>query len=100
MTLTKDWLSSPAARMEIDLVILDIIMPKMSGPQVFERIRVRRNTLPVILTSGYTDESLEELLKLPAVRFLQKPYRRDELAALVSELGRIPPQTPRPRTET
>jgi CheY-like chemotaxis protein len=85
---------------EIDRVILDIVMPKLSGRQVFERIRGRCDTLPVILTSGYTDESLDELLKLPSVRFLQKPYRRDELAALVSELGTIPQQARRPRPQT
>jgi signal transduction histidine kinase/CheY-like chemotaxis protein len=75
-----------ARRMDqIDLVILDIVMPKMSGRQVFKQIRERRETLPVILTSGYSDELLDELLRLPGVQFLQKPYRRDELAALLSQ---------------
>jgi CheY-like chemotaxis protein len=75
-------------RKTIDIVVLDLVMPKMSGQQVLERIRQRDEDIPVVLTSGYAGDTLAELLKHSNVRFLQKPYGRDDLASMVRDIAK------------
>ena len=65
---------------EVDLVILDLTMPRLDGVEVFRRIRDGLAGRPVILTSGYTgNEVLGRLEADHPVSFLQKPF---EVAAL------------------
>jgi signal transduction histidine kinase/CheY-like chemotaxis protein len=69
---------------EIDAVLLDLTMPDLTGDVVFQKLRERDPELPVILTSGYTEEVV--VRQLPAgepPEFLHKPYRGDELTAKV-----------------
>ena len=66
-----------AAEPRIDLVITDFAMPELNGAEVARRVRQARPGLPVIFVTGFADiESLrgEEWV-------LQKPFRRDGLAA-------------------
>ena len=64
----------------VDLVLLDMTMPRMGGAEAFRRIRSLSPTVRVLLTSGYTQkESLESLADLPPDGFLQKPFRVREL---------------------
>jgi two-component system cell cycle sensor histidine kinase/response regulator CckA len=68
----------------VDLVLLDMTMPRMGGAETFRRIRQMHPTLKVLLTSGYTQkESMESLADLPPDGFLQKPFRIRELVAMV-----------------
>ncbi len=78
-----------------DLVILDLVMPRMHGAEVLARIHARRPDLPVLLISGYTAEARPELLQGPHRRFLAKPFRLRELLAEVAALGLQPPSAPR-----
>lgn len=68
----------------IALVLLDLVMPEMGGPEVFARLRADYPDLPVLLCSGYSVKGIvEELLDQGAVGFVQKPYHlRDLLAKL------------------
>ncbi len=60
---------------EIDLVILDMIMPKMDGAMTFQRIREIHPGLPVILSSGYSlDGQAREIMQSGCNGFLQKPF--------------------------
>ena len=78
-------------RDKIQLVLLDMTMPRMGGAEAFRRIRQLSPTCPVLLTSGYTQkESLESLVDLPPDGFLQKPFRIRELVAKVREVLRDP----------
>ncbi len=71
----------------VDLVLLDMTMPRMGGAEAFRRIRTLAPATRVLLTSGYTQrESLESLVDLPPDGFLQKPFRIRELAGKVREV--------------
>jgi PAS domain S-box-containing protein len=62
------------------LLISDVVMPQMTGPQVAERLREQRPGLPVLLISGYADEALEARGALPAgLEFLHKPFSNETL---------------------
>jgi CheY-like chemotaxis protein len=72
-------------RRELDLVLLDMVMPQMSGSEVFDRIRAIDPKIRVLLSSGYTlDSETQGLLARGAAGFVQKPYRIDELARAIA----------------
>ena len=74
---------------KIDLVLLDMTMPRMGGAEAFRRIRGLSSGVRVLLTSGYTQkESLESLADLPPDGFLQKPFRSRDLINKVRDLLR------------
>jgi PAS domain S-box-containing protein len=62
---------------EIGAVVLDLTMPRMPGEQVLAELRRLAPQLPVIVTSGYTDEG--PFAADPATRFLSKPFGRKAL---------------------
>ena len=66
----------------LDLLFTDVVMPGgLSGPQLAQAVRTIRPALPVLYTSGYTDNALVHQGRLdPDVLLLSKPYRRAELA--------------------
>ncbi|HEX9081032.1 MAG TPA: ATP-binding protein, partial [Holophagaceae bacterium] len=71
----------------VDLVILDMNMPGMSGAQVLPRLLALRPSLPVILATGYSHEDMTPLLiGRPNVRSLSKPFTALELKAKIDEL--------------
>jgi PAS domain S-box-containing protein len=68
---------------EIDLLVSDVVMPGMRGPEMYEVLRKRRPDLPAIFLSGYADlADSTEGMPLGS-RFLAKPYTPDELIRLV-----------------
>ncbi|GAB4363695.1 MAG: hypothetical protein Kow00128_04680 [Deltaproteobacteria bacterium] len=70
---------------EIDLVILDMIMPKMGGRDCFRRIREINPAARALLATGYSlDGAVQETLNEGIEGFLQKPFRLDQLAGAVS----------------
>ena len=75
---------------KFDLIILDIVMPGISGPSAFSQMREVRSDLRVIFSSGYTAEAatLTSLLEQGA-SILQKPYSLKSLGqAIRAALGR------------
>jgi two-component system cell cycle sensor histidine kinase/response regulator CckA len=71
----------------IDLVVLDMIMPEKGGRRVFREIREMKPGVKVILCSGYGQEQyFEELFGDGAVGFIQKPFQHVELVAKVEEV--------------
>lgn len=59
----------------IDVVIIDLLMPKVNGLTCFKEIRKLNNSVPVIITSGIGDvNNRENMLKLGADEYLEKPY--------------------------
>lgn len=72
---------------KIDLVIMDMTMPEMSGIEAFEAIRELSDDVPILLSSGFQEEDLSpELLKKGLSGFLRKPYDIHQLLALVRNL--------------
>lgn len=79
---------------EVALVLLDMLMPKMNGEQTFLALRREYPTLPVLLTSGFSEEeSAQRLLNEPAVAFIQKPYGVHHLLEAIDHLLRASPRT-------
>jgi DNA-binding NarL/FixJ family response regulator len=71
---------------QIDLVILDMIMPRMGGVACFKEIRAFNPEAKVLISSGFTQEgSMEELWEAGIVGFVKKPYHRAELARIVAQ---------------
>jgi CheY-like chemotaxis protein len=85
---------------EIRAVLLDLVMPQMSGSEVLKELRSFAPDLPVILSSGYAEES-EAAARLAAAgptTFLPKPYRPSDLLAKVrQQLAAQPVGAEKPR---
>jgi two-component system cell cycle sensor histidine kinase/response regulator CckA len=72
---------------DIDLVILDMIMPGMDGGQTFDRIREIHSTIPVILSSGYSlNGQAEKIINRGCNGFIQKPFDLETLSRKVHEV--------------
>ncbi len=68
----------------IDLVILDAIMPGLSGSDTFEILRAINPRIKVILASGYSLNELTSKMMERGVRaFIQKPFRIEDIAATI-----------------
>lgn len=74
-------------RQRIALVLMDVVMPKLAGPEAASQILQIRPDMRVVFTTGYSQETelIESLLGAGA-HFLQKPYSTDALAAKVREV--------------
>jgi two-component system, cell cycle sensor histidine kinase and response regulator CckA len=74
-------------RDEIAMVLLDVVMPRMGGPEAYENIQRIKADVPVIFSSGYSEESarLASLTSQGAV-LLQKPYGPKTLARKIREV--------------
>ena len=71
----------------IDVVITDVVMPHMSGPELIEKLQETRQDFAVIFMSGYTDGLALERARIGAeLAFLPKPFSTDELAAKIQEV--------------
>jgi DNA-binding NtrC family response regulator len=72
-----------------DLVVLDLTMPEQSGEQTLAQLRVVRDSLPVVITSGFQADDASMLLQLPAViGFLDKPHTLTNLETLIASVAR------------
>jgi PAS domain S-box-containing protein len=71
----------------IDLALLDVMLPKISGPEIYVRISSERPGLPVIFATGYSaDSSLLRQVEERGLPVIQKPYSPRDLARKVYEV--------------
>jgi len=69
---------------EIDLVILDMIMPGIDGGKTFDAIRGIKPDIPVILSSGYSLEGqATEIMQRGCNGFIQKPFNISQLSKII-----------------
>jgi PAS domain S-box-containing protein len=66
-------------RGSVRVVVIDVVMPGMTGEQVVEAMRADEPDLPVVLISGYTDRHPTG----PRIEFLHKPFHPEDLTAAV-----------------
>ena len=72
---------------EIDLLVTDVVMPRMDGATLIERVRERQPDFKVIMISGYAEDSFRERLDATKnVNFLPKPFSLAQLAGMVKEV--------------
>jgi signal transduction histidine kinase len=76
---------------DFSAAILDVTMPDIAFDDVFNQVRSRFPTLPILVSSGYTDLDISGITAGdPNVIFMSKPYRAQKLLRLVSEMGVVP----------
>jgi two-component system, cell cycle sensor histidine kinase and response regulator CckA len=71
----------------IDLLITDVVMPRMDGPGLIREVRETHPDMRVIFISGYTEDSFRKRLDTDAeLHFLPKPFSLKQLASKVKEV--------------
>jgi CheY-like chemotaxis protein len=83
---------------EIDVLVTDVVMPRMRGPELAKRLKRLLPDLKVIYMSGYTEELSEGQSILEGASFLQKPFSRDGLLRQIRDTlkGKPAEQNERP----
>ena len=77
----------------IDLAILDLGMPVMSGQEAFPLLRRARPGMKIIIFSGYDkDDVAQDLLQAGAAAFIQKPFSISVFAPMIREVLDRPAQ--------
>jgi len=71
----------------IHLVVTDVVMPGMSGPEFIDRLRQMRQDFEALYMSGYADEAVKfHGVQARQVAFIQKPFTMETLAIKVREV--------------
>ena len=71
----------------IHMLISDVVMPGMSGPELAKRLRKRRPGLPVLFLTGYADRAtMQSGVRGPLDQLLTKPFQPDQLGMAVRSL--------------
>jgi two-component system, cell cycle sensor histidine kinase and response regulator CckA len=74
---------------DIDVVVLDLVMPKIDGKTTFRQLKQIDPAIKVLLLSGFSiDGDAQQLLKEGALGFLQKPFQKSELVAKLAGVWR------------
>lgn len=82
---------------EIEVLLTDVVMPKMSGKELAERVRDERPEIKVAYMSGYAESVITEQGMLqPGENHLRKPFTAQELLAMLAQLDRQATPTQRP----
>jgi PAS domain S-box-containing protein len=71
---------------EIDMILLDVMMPKLGGREVMDRIQARRPQMPVLFSSGYSQNAVHTGFVISeGLRLISKPYSDTDLLMAVRE---------------
>jgi two-component system, cell cycle sensor histidine kinase and response regulator CckA len=71
---------------DVDLILLDLNLPRWSGTALFDRLHALCPSAPVLLTSGFDDaKSLQAMMNAGAAGFMQKPFSLATLAHTVRQ---------------
>lgn len=82
-----------AKRLDIDLLLTDIVMPLMSGRELAQRIQQLFPKIRILFTSGYTEDGVVRRgIRESEMNFIQKPFTFDELSGKVRKILDLPQQ--------
>jgi len=82
---------------EVDLVVLDMIMPRMGGRETFLALRRINPRVRILLVSGHSlDGEAQRILDEGGLGFVQKPFDRTQLARAVGKALMVTPPSPAP----
>jgi PAS domain S-box-containing protein len=71
---------------DIDLVLLDIVMPEMGGKETYKKLKEINPNMKVIFTSGYGLSDRPDIVKSGEALFLQKPFRTELLMESIQKM--------------
>ena len=72
---------------DIDVILLDMVMPGLSGWQTFKKIRESWPEIPVVIVTGYADErETSEILSEGLAGFIEKPFKASQIARKLAEV--------------
>lgn len=70
---------------DVDLLILDVMMPGLDGGDCLATIRLIRTDLPVIISTGYAEsETVDQMVQKGVTGVLRKPFKAAECLSMVS----------------
>jgi two-component system cell cycle sensor histidine kinase/response regulator CckA len=76
-----------SADVRIDLLITDVVMPKLDGPSLIKEVRLRAPETKIICISGYAEEAFRKRLdQSQDIHFLPKPFSLNQLASKVKDV--------------
>lgn len=71
----------------VDMLLLDVVMPRMGGKQAYEQIAAIKPDIPVLFTSGYTENAVHtNFVVKEGIELLQKPYGAQQLLQTVRRI--------------
>jgi FixJ family two-component response regulator len=75
---------------EIDVVVSDLVMPRMSGMMLLHSMLEQGYSMPFVLTTGFSDkDSAIQALRLGAFDYLEKPFDETDMQSVVAEALRV-----------
>ena len=69
-----------------DLAVLDVVMPHMGGAATAAQLLQQMPGLPILFTSGFSENANSAVAQVPSARYLQKPYGPSSLASTIREI--------------
>lgn len=72
-------------KVEFDLALIDMVMPGLSGEELFYRLRQKQPSLPTVLMSGFTKEANVSAMYAAGLKaFVRKPFTRAEIGVAIA----------------
>ena len=69
--------------LSIDLLLTDVVMPQMNGPELYRRLKELLPGLPAMFMSGYSSDAIHGIMQDNMAAFLAKPFTTAKLLAAI-----------------